>query len=60
MKEIWLVLSVVGLFLLRIGVPLLLLMLVGVFIERWQTRREEEVRQYYAREHEDQLPQGSV
>ncbi len=41
------VLSVVGLFMLRIGVPVLLLVALGIVIDRWQTRREEYVEQRY-------------
>jgi hypothetical protein len=42
------VLSVVGLFLLRIGVPVLLLVALGILIDRWQTRREQYIEQRYA------------
>ena len=41
------VLSVVGLFLLRIGVPVLLLVALGIVIDRWQTRREQVINQRY-------------
>ncbi len=43
-----LVLSAMGLILLRIGVPLVLLVTVGLLIDRWQTRRMQEVQQEYA------------
>jgi hypothetical protein len=42
------ILSVVGLFLLRIGVPVLLLVALGILIDRWQTRREQYIEQRYA------------
>jgi hypothetical protein len=41
------VLSVVGLFMLRIGVPVLLLVALGIVIDRWQSRREEYIDQRY-------------
>jgi hypothetical protein len=41
------VLSVVGLFMLRIGVPVLLLVALGIAIDRWQSRREEYIDQRY-------------
>lgn len=43
-----LVISAMGLILLRIGVPLVLLVTVGLLIDRWQTRRMQEVQQEYA------------
>jgi hypothetical protein len=41
------VLSVIGLFMLRIGVPVLLLVALGILIDRWQTRRDEHIDQRY-------------
>ena len=41
------VLSVVGLFMLRIGVPVLLLVALGIIIDRWQSRREEYIDKRY-------------
>ena len=41
MDDIGLVLSVIALFLLRIGVPVILLVSLGVLIDRWQSKREE-------------------
>ena len=38
------VLSVAGLFLLRVGVPVVLLVLVGILIARWQSRRDAEIQ----------------
>jgi len=36
MSEFELVLSVMGLFMLRIGIPLILLVTLGTVIDRWQ------------------------
>lgn len=44
MSEILVVLSVVGLFLLRVGIPVVLLVGLGILIDRWQTKREVEAR----------------
>ncbi len=44
MAEILVVLSVVGLFLLRVGIPVVLLVGLGILIDRWQTKREAEVQ----------------
>ncbi len=41
------ILSVIGLFMLRIGVPVLLLVALGIVIDRWQSRREEYIDQRY-------------
>ncbi len=48
MAELSTVLAVLGLFMLRIGVPVVVLVTLGVLIDRWQTRREAEVRNMYA------------
>lgn len=42
MSEIQLVADVIFLFLFRIGLPLLVLVIVGVAIERWQRKLHEE------------------
>lgn len=42
------ILSVTGLFLLRVGLPIILLVILGVVIDRWQTKREERVQRQYA------------
>ena len=39
MNSLWIVLGVVGLFFLRIGVPLLILIGLGIALDRWQGRR---------------------
>ena len=48
MDGLLLTLSVIGLFLLRVGVPVVLLIVVGMLVERWQRHREAEVKQYMA------------
>ena len=42
MDEILSVLSVAGLFLVRVGLPVLVLVVLGILIDRWQTGREAE------------------
>ena len=44
MNEILAVLTVIGLFMIRIGIPILLLVGLGLLIDRWQTKRAEELR----------------
>lgn len=44
MEQLLLVVSVVVMFLLRIGVPVILLLTIGVLIDRWQSKREKEVQ----------------
>ena len=43
MDDLLMVLSVAGLFLLRIGVPVLLLVGLGLLIDRWQSKREWDI-----------------
>lgn len=43
-----LVLSAMGLILLRVGLPVLALVVVGLVIDRWQTRRMQDVQARYA------------
>lgn len=45
MTQFELVLSVIGLFMLRIGIPLLLLIVLGTIIDRWQSKHHEAARQ---------------
>lgn len=52
MAEVSTILSVVGLFLLRIGVPVVLLIGLGILVDRWQTKREAEMRAQYSAEQE--------
>jgi hypothetical protein len=48
MAELSTILAVLGLFVLRIGVPVVVLITLGILIDRWQSRREAEVRNMYA------------
>ncbi len=45
MDQLLLTLSIVALFLIRLGVPVILLISVGVVIDRWQSKREQKVEQ---------------
>lgn len=47
MQDIQLVLGVAVIFFLRIGIPVLLLIILGTLIDRWQTARENEIRRRY-------------
>jgi hypothetical protein len=47
MVEVSSVLAVLGLFMLRIGVPVVILITLGILIDRWQSRRDAEVRSMY-------------
>ena len=40
------ILSVAALFFVRIGIPVLILTGLGIIIDRWQNKREEQVKQY--------------
>lgn len=42
------VLGVTGLFILRVGLPVILLVLLGMVVDRWQKRRNDQLRAYYA------------
>ena len=44
MEQLLLVVSVAGAFLLRIGIPVLLLITLGILIDRWQSKREKSVQ----------------
>lgn len=39
MPELSMILWVIGMFIIRIGIPLILLIILGIVIDRWQTRR---------------------
>jgi hypothetical protein len=39
------IMGIVGMFLLRIGVPVVLLVVLGKLIDHWQTRRREQIDQ---------------
>ncbi len=43
MEQLLLVLGVAAAFLLRIGVPVILLIGLGILIDRWQNKREESI-----------------
>lgn len=45
MEQLLTIISVAGLFLVRIGVPVLVLLSVGLLVERWQSGREKALRQ---------------
>lgn len=47
MNELSLMFGVVLMFLLRIGLPVLVLIVLGVLIDRWQSQRDDYVRQHY-------------
>lgn len=46
MTELTLVIDVVLMFFVRIGIPLILLVVLGVLIDRWQRRLHERADQY--------------
>jgi|GEM_PF-6705390 len=46
MTELALVINVVLMFFGRIGIPLILLVILGVLIDRWQQRLHEEADHY--------------
>jgi hypothetical protein len=45
MEQLLLVVSVAVMFLVRIGIPVILLLAIGILIDRWQSKREREVQQ---------------
>lgn len=47
MQDLQLVFGVAVMFFLRIGIPVLLLIILGAIIDRWQTARENEIRRRY-------------
>jgi len=44
MEQVLMTLSVAALFFLRIGIPVIVLIGLGIVIDRWQAKREEEIR----------------
>lgn len=50
MENFDLTVSVLVMFLIRIGIPVLLLIILGTLVERWQTAREKNIRNRYASE----------
>ncbi len=45
MDQLLLTLSIVALFLVRLGIPVILLISLGVIIDRWQSKREQKTQQ---------------
>jgi hypothetical protein len=45
MEQLLLVVSVAVMFIVRIGIPVILLLAIGILIDRWQSKREQEVQQ---------------
>lgn len=45
MEQLLLTISVAALFLLRIGVPVVMLITLGVVIDRWQAKRDQKAHQ---------------
>lgn len=48
MNDILMVVNVVVLFLLRIGLPVLVLVTLGTLIDRWQKQRESQIEHDYS------------
>jgi hypothetical protein len=46
MESLLVLLSVIGLFIARIGFPVSFLIIVGWIIEKWQQRREREIHHH--------------
>ena len=44
MEQLLLTLSIAALFLLRIGVPVIVLITLGVIVDRWQSKREQKIQ----------------
>ena len=44
MEQVLYILSIAGLFFLRIGVPVLVLLTLGIVIDHWQAAREKSLR----------------
>ncbi len=59
MNEILEVVAIAGLFLLRVGAPVLLLVVLGVLIDRWQRNRNAEIQRQYNLGTEDEVLQIS-
>lgn len=57
MEELLATVGVVALFLIRVGVPVLILVGIGILIDRWQSNREKEIDRLYQR-HPDELSQS--
>lgn len=46
------ILGVAGMFLLRVGLPIILLVFLGATVDRWQKRRDEQLKAAYAPSHD--------
>ena len=44
MEQLLLTLSIAALFLLRIGVPVVVLITLGMIVDRWQSKREQKIQ----------------
>lgn len=44
MEQLLMILSVAALFFVRIGIPVIILIILGILIDRWQNMREHAVR----------------
>jgi hypothetical protein len=47
MNDVMMVISVVVIFFLRIGIPVIILVGLGVMIDRWQRHRESDIESKY-------------
>ena len=47
MEQLLATVGVVALFLIRVGVPVLVLVGIGILIDRWQSSREKEIDRLY-------------
>lgn len=47
MADLSSILAVMGLFALRIGAPVVVLITLGILIDRWQTRRNAEIQRQF-------------
>lgn len=51
MENVLLTLSVIALFLVRVGIPVILLIALGMVIDRWQKHRNVEVQRTMTEHH---------
>jgi hypothetical protein len=49
MDDIGMVLGVVVLFLVRVGLPVIALVALGLLVDRWQSKRERDIQQKYGK-----------
>lgn len=43
MEQLLLIVSVTVLFVIRIGIPVIVLLSIGILIDRWQSKREKDL-----------------